>query len=332
MKQCTICGHIHNAPNFCPNCGSPVLAQAPGESGTFQAPQSPPRVPAPAEGITAPETNTQKKKARLPLLLAVLAVAIVAVTVIVIVFSGDDGRKKGVIELQENAVYTDYDITGDGTADELRVEYRAYHETCIGVAEADIIVNGETVKTYSGAASIILYLLTPEKNNVFISPLFHFRGGAADLEICKYKNGTIEECTDENVFLLTQAGITGAAKGCISAEVNTFKYEAWLVSTETTLSFKAFYDVNSDKAVLRSNLLPACETYDLIANKSFTASSSRSENDSAGCFISEGDKVRITGCYIEDVAVSFEIECKGQTGWVSREISGSYADPLFRAE
>lgn len=332
MKQCTNCGYVHNAPNFCPNCGSPVLAQAPGESGTFQAPQNPPREPAPAEGITAPETNTQKKKARLPLLLAVLAVAIVAVSVVLIVFSGGDGRKKGVVELKEDVVYTDYDITGDGTADELRVEYRSYHETGYGTGETYIFVNGEKVQTFSGGATVWMYLLTPEKNNVFLSPLYHFKGGAKSISICKYKNGVFEECMDEDVFHLTQAGITGATKGCITAEVNTFKYEAWLVSTETTLSFEALYDVNGDRAVLRSHLLEACGKYDLIANKSFTASSSCYENDGAGCFISEGDKVRITGCYIEDLTVSFEIECKGQTGWVSREISGSYADPLFRAE
>ena len=335
MKQCRNCGYVHNAPNFCPNCGSPVSAQAPGESGALQAQQNPPpRGMAPAEvntAYTAPATNTQNKK-RLPALLAVLAVAVLAVIVILIVFSGGDGKKKGVTELKENVVYTDYDITGDGTADELSIEYRAYHETGTGVGEADIYVNGEKVQTFSGSASIIIYLLTPEKNNVFISTLYHFRGGAADVDILKYKNGTFEECTDEDVFCLTQAEIIGAAKGCITAEVNTFKYEAWLVSTETSLSFEAVYDVNGNTAVLRSNLLKACETYDLVANRSFTASSSRTEYDAAGCFISEGDKVRIIGCYIEDGAVSFEVECKGKICWVSSEISHDYGNPLFRAK
>ena len=91
-------------------------------------------------------------------------------------------------------------------------------------------------------------------------------------------------------------------------------------------------DVNGDTAVLRSNMLPACETYKLAANKTFTASSSPTENDEAGCFVSEGDTVKITGCYISDGNVSFGIECKGNTGWVSRDVSSGYAEPLFRAK
>ena len=334
MKQCRNCGHIHNAPNFCPNCGTPVATQVPEERGILQAPQSPPRAPAPAAGnihSPAPAADAGNQKKRLIPLLTAAAVVFAVAAVLLIVIAGGDGTGKGVVELKEDVIYTDYDITGDGAADELKVEYRSYHETGY-VAEADIFVNGEKAQTFSGSASIRLYLLSPEKNNMFISPSYHFKGGPTDISVCKYKDGTLEECMDENVFYLTQGEITGAAKGCISAKVNTFKYEAWLVSTETTLSFEAFYDVNGDTAVLRSNMLPACETYKLAANKTFTASSSPTENDEAGCFVSEGDTVKITGCCISDGNVSFGIECKGNTGWVSRDVSSGYAEPLFCAK
>ena len=77
MKQCRNCGHIHNAPNFCPNCGTPVATQVPEERGILQAPQSPPREPAPAAGnihspAPAADAGTQKKRL-IPLLTAAAA-------------------------------------------------------------------------------------------------------------------------------------------------------------------------------------------------------------------------------------------------------------------
>ncbi len=357
MKQCQKCGLKYDALDRCPICGCPdydllpegnvpppVPPEAPAypQEPAFPQPQEPAQPWAetptqPAAAPLVPVTGTQKTKKSAPVrLIAVLAVLLVAAAVIltVVFFPKKTGAAlplMKLLQMEDGVTYTGYDVTGDGKADEIRAVYRTYAQTG-NTGEAVIYVNGKEVQTFSSGTSAKAILLAPDKSNVFLAVKYAFKGGSDAEFIYKYSNGAFSACGEESVIRLSQGDIKEVGPGCFTAEMRTGQYEQWLIARDEPLVFEAVYDLVGSTATCRSDTVPAGGNYVFTANKSFTASSSPAGNDAAGCSVSQGDTVQVTRCCIGGADPCFEIVCNGVAGWVSRALSGDYADPLLRQE
>lgn len=241
---------------------------------------------------------------------------------------------KKAVYLKENKTYRQYDVTGDGKADRIKVKCSSYYYSESGNGETAIYVNGKKRKKFSDGAAVDLYLVAMTKKLSYIIAISQYKGGDASAAAYRYVNGRFKKANaGELGKVLTFERIKKNTKNELYVEITTGRYEQDIFEDEAFQPFTAVYKVKNKKLVLKSNVMKA-KSNSYTANDNFYLSSNPYSNDYNGPFVSYGDKVKILSLRVVKkegyYTPSYKISVNGKKGWLTPEHKSYDGTPFLR--
>ena len=224
------------------------------------------------------------------------------------------------VYLSHKKTYSSYDITGNGKADKIKVNYLSAVKTSDGVGHASVYVNGKKKRVFKGGNSVKVRLIAPTKKKVFLVVEYNYKDGIYEAFLYRYSSGKFKKIYSNSIYYPFSSGkITKVSSDTISVKATTTKYDNGLFPSDYSCaaSFKIYYSINKYKISRKSRYLTAYDNY-FYAKKDFWTSSGYDYNDESGIYFETNDLVKIRRCHINgNYDVSFELEnWDGNTGWI----------------
>ena len=234
------------------------------------------------------------------------------------------------IKMKEGVVYSNYDFTGDGKSDDIKVckagsvEYEKV---------LNVYLNGKCIQSIDLFKGRSVYIVAPTPKKVCLLTVYYL-SGASICEAYRYSNGQFV-CTNETLGVLDYSSPYKNTKDTISIETISGRHNQNIFSCEGKgIKLVVDYKLEGNQLILKSHKCKLIGNKRFEAIKSFRTSSNYKTTNKEGVRVKKGQTVTIKkarmvkrdGWYY----MTYLVDANGNTGWIQSWVFDTPFDPVLK--